>query len=401
MAIQTDICGLLGIPSSSTEEEITDAYVEILQNELSGEALVPRERFSEVYRTYQEWANWKKQSLALVKVLQEESLKGRSVPRNEFEDFYKAYQEWNNLKKQDPLLLDTSEPDRPSLVIRLSATQAILALIPVSAVAIGILWGGSILIYQRNRQEPTVVAETPVNKSAQAVPKNQTVVSPTTINSVADNSVAEPAVTPPTPKPIPTSTKPAAPIKQTASSKPVPVALQKPAAPIPVASVSNVSIGKIPALPVMKQVPAPTAIKPVPQRSLPSLPQLPAPPRVSAAPALKPTPVQTTPNPNSNVVGSYESPVGSKPGSAEAPEKSTENALQALQAISIELENGSTIPASQLLKLNLSQDPQKARKLSKFLKELETSQDVAQARLISEITIPQLQELAKEAKSLP
>jgi hypothetical protein len=397
MAIQTDICGLLGIPSSSTEEEITDAYVEILQNELSGKALVPRARFNEVYKTYQEWANWKKQSLALVKVLQEESLKGRSVPRNEFEDFYKAYQEWNNLKKQDPLLLDTSEPDRPSLVIRLSATQAILALIPISAVAIGILWGGSILVYQRNRQESTVVAEAPVNKSAQAVPKNQTAVSPTTINSVA-----EPTVTPPTPKPLPTSTKPASPIKQTANPKPVPVAPQKPAAPIPVASVSNISIGKIPALPVMKQVPAPTAIKPVPKKSLPPLPQLPAPPKVSAAPALKPTPVQTTPStPSNNVVGSYESPVGSKPESPEASGKSTENALQVLQTISIELENGSTIPASQLLKLNLSQDPQKARKLSKFLKELETSQDVAQARLISEITIPQLQELAKEAKSLP
>jgi hypothetical protein len=392
MAIQTDICGLLGIPSSSTEEEITDAYVEILQNELSGKALVPRERFSEVYRTYQEWANWKKQSLALVKVLQEESLKGRSVSRNEFEDFYKAYQEWNNLKKQDPLLLDTSEPDKPSLVIRLSATQAILALIPVSAVAIGILWGGSILIYQRNRQEPTVVAEAPVSKPVPAVPKNtQTAVSPaTTINSAPVVALPKP----PQPKPVET-------IKPAVSPKPAPAAPQQATAPL--VPLSTTTFNKIPALPTMSKVPAPAAIKPVPPKSLPPLPQLPAPPRVSAAPALKPTPAQAPPSAprSNNVVGSYESPMGSKPGSAEAPEKSTENALQALQAISIELENGSTIPANQLLKLNLSQDPQKARKLSKFLKELEISQDVAQARLISEITIPQLQELAKEAKSLP
>jgi hypothetical protein len=394
MAIQTDICGLLGIPSSSTEEEITDAYVEILQNELSGKALVPRERFNEVYRTYQEWANWKKQSLALVKVLQEESLKGRSVPRNEFEDFYKAYQEWNNLKKQDPLLLDTSAPDKPSLVIRLSATQAILALIPVSAVAIGILWGGSILVYQSNRQEPTVTAEAPVSKPIPAAPKNtQTAVSPTTtINSAP----SVPVVAPPLPaKPVETI-KPAA----AASPKPAPAVPQKAAAPL--VPLSATTFTKIPALPTMNGVSAPAAIKPVPPKSLPSLPQLPAAPKVSAAPpvapAPKPAPAQAPPSaPNNNVVGSYESPVASKPESP-APERSADNALQ---AIPIELENGSTIPASQLLKLNLSQDPQKAKKLSRFLKELETSQDVAQARLISEITIPQLQELAKEAKSLP
>ncbi len=393
MAIQTDICGLLGIPSSSTEEEITDAYVEILQNELSGKALVPRERFNEVYRTYQEWTNWKKQSLALVKVLQEESLKKRTVPRSEFEDFYKAYEEWNNLKKKDPILLDTSVPESPSLVIRLSATQAILALIPISAVAIGILWGGSILIYQRNRQEPMVTTKAPANKPVQAVPKIQTAaVSPTTNSS--------PVVAPPAPQPKPIET-----IKQTANPKP-PASPQKSAtlAAPPVTSMaplSSATFTKIPSLPVMKQVSSPAAIKPVPKKSPPPLPQLPAPPKVSAAPEPKEpkiAPAPTAPNPPNNLMGSYESPVGRKPESPEASGKSAENALQ---AISIELENGSTIPASQLLKLNLSQDPQKARKLSKFLKELETSQDVAQARLISEITIPQLQELAKEAKSLP
>jgi hypothetical protein len=389
VATQTNICNLLGIPSSSTEEEIVDAYVEILQNELSGKALVPRDRFDEVYRTYQEWSNWKKQSLALVKVLQEESLKGRTIPRNEFEDFYTAYQEWTKLKKKDPLLLDTSEADRPSLVIRLSATQVILALIPISAVAIGILWGGSILVYQKNRQEPTVLAEAPVNKTTQAVPNNQTAaVSPT------NNA---PVVAPPTPKPV--QLKPVETIKQNASPKPAPAVAQQKSATLTIPP-SNLAFSKIPALPALpalSKAPLPTVIKPVPQKSLPPFPQLSAPPKVSAAPAQKTSPPQTLPN----LVGSYESPVDRKSEGPESSDKSAENTLQALQATPIELENGSTIPASQLLKLNLSQDPQKARKLSKFLKELETSRDIALARLTSEITIPQLQELAKEAKSLP
>ncbi len=384
MAIQTDICSLLGLPSSSTEEEITDAYVEILQNELSGKALVPRARFNEVYRTYQEWVNWKKQSLALVKVLQEESLKGRSVPRNEFEDFYKAYQEWNNLKKQDPLLLDTSEPDRPSLVIRLSATQAILALIPISAVAIGILWGGSILVYQ-NRQAPTVIAEAPANRPVQPVPNNKTVANPTASSA-------------PIPVPLatqPVQTKPAE-IKRAPNPQPAPAVAKQKSSTLTIPP-SNLAFTKIPALPALNKVLLPPAIKPVPPKSLPPFPQLPAPPKVSVAPAQKTPPTQAPPN----LVGSYESPVGSKPEGPESSDRTTEKTLQILQAIPIELENGSTIPASQLLKLNLSQDPQKARKLSKFLNELETSQDLAQARLISEIAIPQLQELAKEAKSLP
>jgi hypothetical protein len=345
VAIQTNICNLLGIPSSSTEDEIVEAYVEILQNELSGNALVPRDRFDEVYRTYQEWIDWKKQSLALVRVLQEESLKKRIVPRDEFDDFYRAYQEWNKLNKQDLSLVD-SESKSPSVVIRLSATQALLGLISISAVVTSFLFGGGILISQRNRQVPIVITEEFINRPAPIVPNNQA--------SASNNAPV--AASPPT------LTKPVKPIKQTTTAKPAPaVAKQKSATPtIPL---SGETFSKSPALPG----------------------------KVSS-PAEKPMPTQTSPN-----------IIGSKPEGLEnsGTSTSTEKTRQSLQAIPIELESGSTIPASQLLKLNLSQNEPKAKKLSAFLKELAASQDVAQARLVSEIAIPQLQELAKEAKSLP
>lgn len=358
MAIQTDICNLLGIPSNSSEEEITDAYAEILQNELSGKAVVPR--YNEIYETYQEWINWKKQSLALVRVLQKESSKQRTVSRDEFENFYAAYQEWNKLKEQD-LSLESGELKSPSIVIQLSPIQALLALIPISAVAIGIVWGGTILVTQ-SRQVPIVITEEPINRPVQIVPNNQTVAPSTTANTA-------PITTAPS-APKPAQTKSAEPIKRTTSPQPAPtVAKQKSATPtIPL---SDVTFSKTPTLPV--------------------------PLKVSAALAPKAVPAQTSPN----LVSSDERPVGVRLESPEASGKSTKNTLQTLQAIPIELENGSTIPASQLLKLNLNRDGQKARQLSTFLKELASSQDVAQARLISEITIPQLQELAKEAKSLP
>jgi hypothetical protein len=346
MSIQTDICNLLGIPRNSTEEEITDAYAEILQNELSGKAVVPQ--YNEIYQTYQEWITWKKQSQALSRVLQKESLKQRTVSRDEFENFYAAYQEWNKLKEQD-LSLESGALKSPSIVIQLSAIQAWLALIPISAVAIGIVWGGTILVTQ-NRQVPIVITEEPINRPVPIAPNDQTAAPSTTARST----------------PQPAQTKSAEPIKRTPSPKPSPtVAKQKSATPtIPL---SNVTFSKTPALSV--------------------------PLKVSAAPA----PTQTSPN----LVESDENSVGVKLESPEASGKSMENTLQTLQTIPIELENGATIPASQLLKLNLNEDGQKARQLSRFLKELASSQDVAQARLISEIAIPQLQELAKEAKSLP
>jgi hypothetical protein len=342
VAIQTNICNVLGIPSSSTEEEIVDAYVEILQNELAGDA-VPRDRFDEVYRTYQEWINWKQQSLALVRVLHEESLKNRIVPRDEFEDFYGAYQEWNKLKKQDLSLVNRSE--RPALVLQLSPIQALLALISVSAVVTSFLVGGGILLSQRNLPLPIVITEEPINRPVPTAP------SPT----------------------APSTSKPVQP-KPTATSKPAPTVAQQKST-TPTISLSGVTFSKSFALPELKKV-SPTAQKP-----------LPVSPLGSAASAPKTGPTQTA------LKG-----MGSPEGELS---ESTENTLQTLQTIPIELENGSTIPASQLLKLNLSQDKQKARKLSTFLKELVTSRDVAQARLISEIAIPQLQELAKEAKSLP
>ncbi len=346
MATQTNICNVLGIPSSSTDEEIVDAYVEILQSELSGKALVPREQFDEVYRTYQEWIDWKKQSLALVRVLQEESLKDRIVPRDEFDDFYRAYQEWNKLNKQDLSLVD-SEPKSPSVVIRLSATQALLGLISISAVVTSFLVGGGILLSQKNRQVPIVITEERINRPAPMVPNNQATVPNNAPMAAAPSIQTEPAKRAASPKPAPTDTK------------------QKSAAP----PLSEATSSKTSALPI----------------------------RASAVPGPKAMPTKTSPN----VVGRDASPLGSKPEGLENSDKSTEKTLRALQAISIELENGSTIPASQLLKLNFRQDEQKARKLSTFLKELVASQDVAQARLVSEIAIPQLQELAKEAKSLP
>jgi hypothetical protein len=344
VATQTNICNVLGIPSSSTEEEIVDAYVEILQNELAGDA-VPRDRFDEVYRTYQEWIDWKQQSLALVKVLHKESLKNRIVPRDEFEDFYGAYQEWNKLKKQDLSLVDRSA--RPALVLQLSPIEALLALISVSAVVTSFLVGGGILLSQRNLPLPIVITEEPINRSVPTAP------SPT----------------------APSTSKPVQP-EPTATSKPAPTVAQQKST-TPTISLSGVTFSKSFALPELKKV-SPTAQK-----------SLPVPPLGSAASAPKKGPTQTAPN----RVGSLEG--------LKASGESTENTFQTLQTIPIELENGSTIPASQLLKLNLSQDKQKARKLSAFLKELATSRDVAQARLISEIPIPQLQELAKEAKSLP
>jgi hypothetical protein len=334
VATQTNICNVLGIPSSSTEEEIVDAYVEILQNELAGDA-VPRDRFNEVYRTYQEWIEWKKQSLALVRVLQEESLKNRIVPRDEFEDFYGAYQEWNKLKKRDLSLVDRNA--RPALVLHLSPIEALLALISVSAVVTSFLVGGGILLSQRNLPVPIVITEEPIP-------------SPT----------------------APSTLKPAQP-RPTARLKPAPTVAQQTSA-TPTIPLSGVTFSRSFTLPELAE-------KPLPQFSMSS--------PGSAALAPKTGPTQTA---LKGVV------------SPEVPKtlsKSTENTLQTLQAIPIELENGSTIPASQLLKLNLSQDKQKARKLSRFLKELATSRDVAQARVISEIPIPQLQELAKEAKSLP
>jgi hypothetical protein len=346
VATQTNICNLLGIPSSSTEEEIVDAYVDILQSELSGNALVPRDRFDEVYRTYQEWIDWKKQSLALVRVLQEESLKNRIVPRDEFEDFYGAYQEWNRLKQQDLSLVNKSE--RPAIVIQLSAKQALLALISTSAVVTSFLLGGGILLSQRSRPVPIVITEEPIDRVDRSVPS------------------------PNNPVPAPSSTVP----------KPTPTVTQQKSA-TPAIPLSGVTARKSSAelKPAELQKVSPTAQKP-----LSSLP--PAVPSGSAAPEPKTVPQNTSPG-----VGSPKVP--------KTLSESTENTLQTLQAISIELENGSTIPASQLLKLNLSQDQQKDQKLSKFLKELVVSRDVAQARLISEIPIPQLQELAKEAKSLP
>jgi hypothetical protein len=350
VATQTNICNMLGIPSSSTEEEIVDAYVEILQSELSGEALLPREQFDEVYRTYQEWIDWKKQSLALVRVLQEESLKNRIVPRDEFEDFYGAYQEWNRLKKQNLSLVHKNE--HPAIVIQLSAKQALLALISTSAVVTSFLLGGGILLSQKSRPVPIVITEEPIDRVDRSVPL------------VPNPNSSAPAPSPTAPKPTPTVTQ-----KKSAT----------PAIPLSGVTSRKSSAELKPA--ELKKV-SPTAQKP-----LSSL--FPASPSGSAAPEPKTAPTQNTPP----GVGSPEGP--------KTLSESTENTLQTLQAISIELENGSTIPASQLLKLNLSQDQQKDRKLSKFLKELVTSRDVAQARLISEIPIPQLQELAKEAKSLP
>lgn len=356
MATQTNICNLLGIPSSSTEEEIVDAYVEILQSELSGEGLLPRERFDEVYRTYQEWIDWKKQSLALVRVLQEESLQNRAVPRDEFEDFYGAYQEWNKLKKQ--ALSPANRSERPAIILQLSPKQALLALISTSAVVTSFLVGGGILLSQRSRPVPIVITEEPINKPVPRVPNN--------------------SATPPSPT-APSTSKPAQP-KPTASSKPAPTVTQ-PKSTTPTIPPSGITFKKSSA--ELKKI-LPTATM-----SLSPLPQFSAAPPVSAASAPKTAPTQAA-------IKAVERPEDPK-----ALSESTENTLQTFQTISIELENGSTIPASQLLKLNLSQDKQKARKLSQFLKELETSQDVAQARVISEITIPQLQELAKEAKSLP
>lgn len=342
MATQTNICNVLGIPSSSTEDEIVEAYVEILQNELSGSALLPRDQFDEVYRTYQEWIDWKRQSLALARILQEESLKNRIVPRDEFDDFYRAYQEWNKLNKQD-LSLVVSEPKSPAIVIRLSAAQALLALISVSAVVTSFLVGGGILVAQRN-QVPRAITEEPIHRPVQMIPDNQAA-------APGNTAITAPSA------PEPAQTKPAEPMKRDASPKLAPTQ-QKSAAPPPSGATSS---------------------------------------KTSALPASSKASTQTAPN----GVSRDASPGGNKPKSLENSDKSGEKTLQILQAISIELENGSTIPASQLLKLNLSQDQQKAKKLSAFLKELVTSRDVAQARLVSEIAIPQLQELAKEAKSLP
>ncbi len=372
MATQTNICNLLGIPSSSTEEEIVDAYVDILQSELSGKALVPRDRFDEVYRTYQEWIDWKKQSLALVRVLQEESLKNRIVPRDEFEDFYGAYQEWNKLKKRN--LSPVNRSERPAIILQLSPKQALLALISTSAVVTSFLLGGGILLSQRSRPVPIVITEESMNRPVQPLLNNKAVA-----NTPANSA----------PVPTPSSTKPA-PTKPTESTKratnpQAAPAVAKQNSATPTIPLSGMTFRKSSALPELKKV-LPTA-----EMSLSPLPQFSGSLPGSAAPAPKTAPAPT--QAAIKVVGSPEGP--------KALGKSTENTLQTFQTISIELENGSTIPAGQLLKLNLSQDEQKARKLSRFLKELETSRDVAQARVISEITIPQLQELAKEAKSLP
>jgi HlyD family secretion protein len=61
MMIQTNICELLDIPSNSTETEITDAYVKLLQNELRGKRS-SREHFELTFKAYQEWMTFKKQN---------------------------------------------------------------------------------------------------------------------------------------------------------------------------------------------------------------------------------------------------------------------------------------------------------------------------------------------------
>jgi HlyD family secretion protein len=62
MIIQTNICEILDIPRDSTEAEITDAYIKILQEELMGKGLFPREHFEHTFRAYQEWMTLKKQN---------------------------------------------------------------------------------------------------------------------------------------------------------------------------------------------------------------------------------------------------------------------------------------------------------------------------------------------------
>jgi HlyD family secretion protein len=55
-----NICKLLGISSESTEEEITDGYIRVLQDELTGKGQLPREKFENIFRTYQEWMTLRK-----------------------------------------------------------------------------------------------------------------------------------------------------------------------------------------------------------------------------------------------------------------------------------------------------------------------------------------------------
>jgi HlyD family secretion protein len=62
MMIRTNICEMLDISSDSTEAEITDAYIKILQNELMGKGSFPREHFERTFKAYQEWMTLKRQN---------------------------------------------------------------------------------------------------------------------------------------------------------------------------------------------------------------------------------------------------------------------------------------------------------------------------------------------------
>jgi HlyD family secretion protein len=73
MMIQTNICEMLDISSDSTEAEITDAYIKLLQDELLGKSSFPRENFERTFRMYQEWVTLKKQNPS------QNSDKGRSA----------------------------------------------------------------------------------------------------------------------------------------------------------------------------------------------------------------------------------------------------------------------------------------------------------------------------------
>jgi HlyD family secretion protein len=60
MMMRTNICELLGISSKSTDEEIMDGYIRVLQNELTGKELAPRDKFEHIDRIYQEWVALRK-----------------------------------------------------------------------------------------------------------------------------------------------------------------------------------------------------------------------------------------------------------------------------------------------------------------------------------------------------
>jgi HlyD family secretion protein len=62
MMTRTSICELLDISSDSTEAEIADTYIKLLQDELMGKGSFPREHFEGTFKAYQEWMTLKKQN---------------------------------------------------------------------------------------------------------------------------------------------------------------------------------------------------------------------------------------------------------------------------------------------------------------------------------------------------